>query len=132
MKGTTKIDSLGTINLSDVSIGVGQLEVHIPIEDVSKQLDKTFDECTADYIKKHGNVKSCDELNYDVRVVFSCGGFVSGNSDTEFNLFIIVWQKVDDMTAEFYEQIPVTFDNEDTKKIKRVIWDSLGEALFNL
>ncbi len=132
MKGTTKIDSLGTINLSGVSIGDGQLEVHIPIEDVSKQLDKIFDECTADYMKKHGNVKSSDDLNYDVRVVFSCGGFVSGNGDTEFNLFIIVWQKEDEMTAEFYEQIPVTFDSEDTKKIKRVIWDSLGEALFNL
>lgn len=137
MKGTTKINNLGIINLSGVSLGDGQIEVHIPIENVSKQLDKIFDECTADYMKKHENVKSCDELNYDVRIVFACGGFVSGNrNNSEFNLFIIVWQKLDDETgedtAEFYDEIPVAFNDEDSKKIKRIIWDCLGEALFNL
>lgn len=132
MIGTTKLDSLGTIDLSGVSIGDGQLEVHIPINDVSKQLEKIFDECTADYMKKHENVNSCDDLNYDVRVVFSCGGFALGNSDSDFKLFVIVWQENDDMSAEYYEEIQVTFNDEDAKKMKRVIWDGLGEALFNL
>lgn len=137
MRGTTKLDSLGTIDLSDVSIGNGQLEVHIPIENGTKQMQEIFDECTADYMKKHGNVKSYNELNYDVRVVFSRGGFVYGNrNNAEFNLLVIVWQKSDDITgkdtAEFYEEIAVDFNSADAKKIKRVIWESLGEALFNL
>ena len=137
MKGTAKIKTLGTINLSGVSVGHGQIEVHIPIENVSDQLDRVFDECTADYMKTYGDVESCSELNFDVRVVFSCGGFVFGNRNhAEFNLLIIVWQKSDDTTgrdtAKFYEEITVLFDSEDTKKIKRIIWDGLGEALFCL
>ena len=57
-------------------------------------------------------------------------------NEAEFNLMLIVWQKSDDGTgedtAEFYEDIPITFDEEDAKKIKKVIWDGLGKALFNL
>lgn len=133
MKGTTKIKNLGTVNLSGVSIGDGQLEVHVPIDDVAEQLDKVFDECTADYIKKHSNVRSAEELFFDVRVIFSCGGFRWGNKDeAEFKLMLIVWQKSDEETAEFYEDIPISFDEEDAKRIKKVIWDGLGETLFNL
>ncbi len=137
MKGSTKIKNLGTINLSGVSVGNGQIEVHIPVEDVSGQLDRILDECTSDYMSAYKDVKSASELNFDVRVVFSCGGFVFGNrNNAEFNLFIIVWQKSDDITgrdtAKFYEDVPVAFGTGDTKKIKRIIWDGLGEAMFNL
>ena len=75
MKGTTKIKNLGTVNLSGISIGDGYIEVHIPIDDATDQMERVFDECIADYIKKHDNVESADELMFDVRVVFSCGGF---------------------------------------------------------
>ena len=133
MKGTTKIKNLGTVNLSGVSVGDGQIEVHVPIDDVSEQLNKVFDECVADYIKKHSNVGSAGELFFDVRVVFYCGCFRYGNKDeAEFSLILIVWQKSDEDTAEFYEDIPITFDAEDARKIKKVIWDGLGETLFNL
>lgn len=137
MKGTAKIKGLGTVNLSGVSIGNGQIEVHIPVEDVSGQLDRVLDECTSDYMKTYKDVRSGSELNFDVRVVFSYGStaFENGNN-AEFNLFIIVWQQSDDITgrdtAKFYEEIPVAFDSVDTNKIKRIIWDGLGKAVFNL
>lgn len=137
MKGTAKIKGLGTINLSGVSIGNGQIEVHIPVEDVSGRLDRVLDECTSDYMKTYKDVRSGSELNFDVRVVFSYGSttFENGNN-AEFNLFIIVWQQSDDITgrdtAKFYEEIPVAFDSVDTNKIKRIIWDGLGKAMFNL
>lgn len=31
-----------------------------------------------------------------------------------------------------YDEIPLTLNDEDSKKIKKIIWDGLGEALFNL
>ncbi|MEY8433240.1 hypothetical protein AALC75_22525 [Lachnospiraceae bacterium 48-42] len=132
MMGTTKIENLGVINLSDVAVKNGQLEVHIPIEIISEEFDRILDECTADYMKKYRNVKSCNELNYDIRVVFSCGSWVSDDNEIEFSLIVIVWQKVDDMTAEFYEEIPVTLDGKSLDKIKRVIWDALGKMLLGI
>lgn len=137
MKGTTKIKNLGTIILENVSIDDGQIEVHLPIDDVAEQLDKVLDECTKEYKTKYNNVKSSIELNFDIRVIFSCGGFRYGNKDeAEFKLFVIVWQKSDDEngrnTAEFYEDIPVYFDTEDAKEIKRIIWHKLGEIFLNL
>lgn len=137
MRGTTKIKNLGIVNLDGVSIGNGQIEVHVPIADAAEQLDKVIDECTIRYMACHKNVKLNEELNFDVRVVFSCGGFRLSNKDeAEFNLLIIVWQKSDHETGkdttEFYEEIPVSFNDSDSKRIKKIIWDGLGEALFNL
>lgn len=137
MRGTTKIENLGVVDLDGVSIGDGRIEVHVPIADVAEQLDKVLDECITHYMKQYKNVKSDEELNFDVHVIFSCGGFRNANKDeAEFELLIIIWQKSDDEscsdTAEFYEEIPVVFSEADSKKIKKIIWDGLGEALFNL
>ena len=70
-------------------------------------------------------------INFDVRVVFSCGNFVSDDEKRsgDFKLLIIVWN---DSADEFYEDIPVSFDTEDSKKIKKIIWDEIGKVLFNL
>lgn len=137
MRRTTVIENLGTVNLEGVRIGSGQIEVHVPIDMASEQLDKVTDECVNNYMKQYQNVKSEEELNFDVRVVFSCGSFRNANKDeAEFNLLIIIWQKSDDETendtTEFYEEIPVSFNSEDSKKIRKIIWDGIGEVLFNL
>ena len=137
MRRTAVIENLGTVNLEGVSIGSGQIEVHVPIDMADEQLDKVTDECVNNYMKQYQNVKSEEELNFDVRVVFSCGSFRNANKDeAEFNLLIIIWQKSDDKTGndttEFYEEIPVSFNDEDSKKIKKIIWDGIGEVLFNL
>lgn len=66
-----------------------------------------------------------------IRVVFSCGNFVLDDEkrNGDFKLLIIVWN---DSADEFYEDIPVSFDTEDSKKIKKIIWDEIGKVLFNL
>lgn len=137
MKGTTKIKSLGMIDLDGVSIGDGHIEVHVPIKDVSKQLDKVFNDCTDNYMRKFKNVKSSDELYFDVRIIFSSGSFRNSVKDeSEFTLTIIVWQKSDEKTGkdtpEFYDEIPVSFNERDTRKVKKIIWDGLGAMLLNL
>ena len=136
MKGTTNFKSLGVVELDGVCINGGQIEVHMPVDEVSEQLKNVLDECVKSYAEKHTGVVM-EDLNFDVRVVLSCGNFcMNVGNESEFNLFIVVWQKKDEETgkdtAEFFEEIPVSFSAEESKRIKKIIWDSLGELLFNL
>lgn len=130
MKATTVIKNLGTIILKDVSLGDGQIEVHLPIDDMSDSLEKILDDCMDDFMKKN-KLTSDDGINFDVRVVFSCGNFVSDDEKRsgDFKLLIIVWN---DSRDEFYEDIPVSFDTEDSRKIKKIIWNEIGKVFFNL
>ena len=130
MKSTTVIKNLGTIILKDVCLGDGQIEVHLPIDDVSDSLNKIMDDCKEDF-KKKNKLTSDEGIYFDVRVVFSCGNFVSDveKRSGDFNLLVIVWN---DSADEFYEDIPVSFDIEDAKKIKKIVWDEIGKVLFNL
>ena len=130
MKGTTVIKNLGTIILKDICLGDGQIEVHLPIDDVSDSLNKIMDDCKEDF-KKKNKLTSDEGIYFDIRVVFSCGNFVSDDEkrNGDFKLLIIVWN---DSADEFYEDIPVSFDPEDSKKIKKIIWDEIGKVLFNL
>ena len=128
MNGTTKFKSLGVVDLEGASIGDGQIEVHMPVEEVSKQLKKVLDGCTEDYLKKRKNVNVGD-LNYDIRVVLACGNFCRDNGKgVEFSLLVTVWE--DNGYAEIYDEIPVSFTEEESKKVKKILWDKLGELLF--
>lgn len=128
MNGTTKFKSLGVVDLEGASIGDGQIEVHMPVEEVSKQLKKVLDGCAEDYLKKRKNV-NVEDLNYDIRVVLACGSFYRGNGkEVEFSLLVTVWE--DNGYAEIYDDIPVSFTEEETKRVKKILWDKLGELLF--
>ena len=130
MNATTVIKNLGTIILKDVCLGDGQIEVHLPIDDVSDSLNKIMDDCKEDF-KKKNKLTSDEGIYFDIRVVFSCGNFVSDDEkrNGDFKLLIIVWN---DSADEFYEDIPVSFDTEDSKKIKKIIWNEIGKIFFNL
>ncbi len=129
MERTTVIKNLGTVVLKDVSLGDGQIEIHLPIECVSDSLEKVLDNCMEDFKSKH-TTKSDNDVSFDVRVVFSCGDFrTSKKNEAEFTLLVIVWNE---SATEFYDDIPVSFDEEDSKKIKKIIWDEIGKTLFNI
>ena len=61
MEGTTKFKSLGVVDLDGASIGDGQIEVHMPIDEAAEQLEKVLDKCTEDYLKEHKNVSQYTE-----------------------------------------------------------------------
>ncbi|MDR1772417.1 MAG: hypothetical protein LBS02_17555 [Hungatella sp.] len=132
MRGTTKIKDIGTVNLEGVSIGSGQIEVHVPLNVVKGQLDKILDNCLEDFSKHYTNVEE-SEINIDVNVVLSFGAFRESNIDeAEFTLLVYVWQDSNNDNVKTYDEIPLTLNDEDSKKIKKIIWDGLGETLFNL
>ncbi|WP_024348137.1 hypothetical protein [Lacrimispora indolis] len=132
MRGTTKIKDIGTVNLEGVCIENGQIEVHVPVKAVRGQLDKVLDGCLEDFSKHYPDVEE-SEINIDVNVVLSFGAFRESNIDkAEFTLLVYVWQDSNDDNVKTYDEIPLTLNDEDSKKIKKIIWDGLGEALFNL
>lgn len=129
MKGTTKIKNLGTIDLKDVSVENGRIEVYIPIKAEEGELKQTLTQCTSSYMKTYPDIEESD-LYFETNVVFSFGEF--GSTSPDFTLFVIIWQKEDESKAEYYDEIPITFSEEDEKKIKRIIWNGLGKILFHI
>lgn len=133
MKERTTFNNLGQVNLAGISVEDGRIELHLPIAETAEPLEKILDFCTGDYIKKHTDIDSYKELNYDVRMALSWGGSnVENEREIEISLFIIVWQSTDEKTgedtAEFYGDMPVALDEEDTEKIKAIARDILHKT----
>ncbi|MCC8015426.1 MAG: hypothetical protein LIO87_09535 [Eubacterium sp.] len=129
MKGTTKIEGLGTVNLDNVSVDDGSIEVHIPLKDVDNELVELMDVCQADFNKVYPDVDNKD-ICFDVNIIFSFGGFT--RLQPEFELSMFVWNEKDEQQVKCYSDIPVTLKPDSQKKIKRIIWDGLGKTLFNI
>lgn len=136
MKKITTFKNLGQVNLTGISIENGRIEMHLPIADTAEPLNRVLDFCTRDYIKKYNNVDSYKELNYDVRVVLSWSGFnVDNEKEIEITLFVIVWQSADEKTgqdtAEFYDDMPVALDEEDTERLKEIVSNVFRKTFFD-
>ena len=122
----TIIEELGTVELDNVKVENGIIEIHMPLANVGKSSDLIIDKCLQDFKKNHPDVKS-DEVCFDFRLIFSFGF-----ENPEFTVEVIAWKESDEDEVEFYEDIPITLSTAATKQVKRIIWDKLGEALFNL
>ena len=68
MKQTIK--EIGTINVESLEVAEGQLEMRMPVEVISEQLDTTLDELFAKFQKDHPKVAS-ENIAYEARMVFS-------------------------------------------------------------
>lgn len=134
MTGITKIENHRTINLSGMKTGDNNIEIHIPVDCLSGQLNSVLGDCLNNYMTKHKNVTSMDELCLDAKIIISCDGFCS-LTDFGYSLFVTVWQVSDGSkgmdTTEYYEDIPLSFDSNETKKIKQAVWNTLGIVLLN-
>ena len=138
MMGITKIDRIRASSLSNLKTGDSQMEVHVPTDVLSNQLNDTLVECMRKYMGKHKNVKSTDELCLDARIVFLCDAACSNakGQGVEYALYIAVWQITDEVTgedtAELYKCAPVSFGGGDSEKVRLIVWNALGAVLFSL
>lgn len=127
MKRNT-IKNLGTISIDKLEIIGSTIEVFIPIEASSDELDAVLEKCKARYKEDHPEIEN---VSFNVNLVFSMG-----YANPEFELQILVFD--DDADGETYEAYDSFFVgdielSEDLKtQIKKVMWDKLGETLFNL
>lgn len=126
MMNTQTIKEIGTINVEGLEVAEGQLEMRIPVEVISQQLDKKLDELFADFKKCHPKVTS-ENIAYEARIVFSLNRY-----NPEFSLMLIIFDAENQDTAEIWDELEITLSEDAKKQFRKIAWDKLGEALFNL
>lgn len=125
MKKAT-IKEIGTININAVEVAEGTIEMRVPVEVISEQMNATLDRLFDDYCQKNPQVNPKD-VCYEARLIFQFR-----RSNPEFSLTLIVFDKDDIGTDEIWDELEVTLSEEAKKQFRKIAWDKLGEALFNL
>lgn len=122
-----KINNLGTMNIESLEVSNGQMEVFIPVEVISDELDAVLEKCAENFRVHHPEV---EKPSFNLRLVFSFG-----YANPEFELLVIMY---DEESADKFEEYDSSFvgdielSEEQRKQIKKVMWDKLGETLLNL
>lgn len=124
MKQTIK--EIGTINVEGLEVAEGAIEMRMPVEVISEHLDTKLDEIF-DYYKKNNPQINQDNIFYEARLVFQFG-----RSNPEFSLMLIVFDKDYKGSDEIWDELEVTLSEDAKKQFRKIAWDKLGEALFNL
>lgn len=122
----TTISEVGTINVERLELAEGQLEMRIPVEVISQQMDKKLDELYADYTKNHPKTPA-ENIFYESRLVFSLN-----RNNPEFSLMLIVFDGENEDKAEIWDELQVTLSEEQKKQFRKLAWEKLGETLFNI
>lgn len=126
MKRNT-IKNLGIISIDKLEVIGGTIEVFIPVEASSDELDAVLERCKARYKEDHPEIEN---VSFNVNLVFSMG-----YANPEFELQILVFDDDNGETIEEYDSYCVgniELSEDQKKQIKKVMWDKLGETLFNL
>lgn len=124
MKKTIK--EIGTINIDTVEVAEGAIEMRVPVEAISKEMDATLDKLFKDFEKSYPEVKK-DNITYEARMVFSFNRY-----NPEFSLMLIIFDAENQDTAEIWDGLEVTLSEDAKKQFRKIAWNKLGEALFNL
>lgn len=124
MKKTIK--EIGIINIDAVEVAEGAIEMRVPVEAISKEMDATLDKLFKDFEKSYPEVKK-DNIAYEARMVFSFNRY-----NPEFSLMLIIFDAENQDTAEIWDGLEVTLSEDAKKQFRKIAWNKLGEALFNL
>ena len=124
MKKTIK--EIGTINIDAVEVAEGAIEMRVPVEAISKEMNATLDKLFKDFEKSYPEVKK-DNITYEARMVFSFNRY-----NPEFSLMLIIFDAENQETAEIWDGLEVTLSEDAKKQFRQIAWNKLGEALFNL
>lgn len=122
----TTISEVGTINVEQLELAEGQLEMRIPVEVISQQMDKKLDDLFEDYKKNHPKTPA-ENMFYESRLVFSLN-----RNNPEFSLMLIVFDEENQGEAEIWDELQVTLSEEQKTQFRKLAWEKLGETLFNI
>lgn len=120
------IKEVGTINVEDLRVAEGSIEMRMPVEVISEQLDMKLDDIYESYKKSNPEIKH-EDIFYEARLVFQFG-----RENPEFSLMLIVFDKDSKGSDEIWDELEVTLSEEAKKQFRKIAWNKLGEALFNL
>ena len=121
-----KIEEIGTFDLSEVEVSSGQLELHVPIVSESSQVEDIINRYMERYKKQYPEAKE-DKTFFDFRLVYSFG-----YNNPEFQINLCIWQETElgeQIKLEIYDVV-FKINPKDSKYIKKLIWDKLGEVIF--
>lgn len=122
---TQVIKEIGTINIEEVEVCDGQLEIHVPVNVISSQMEKILDFCMNHFKQKYPDVEN---PNFDVRLMFSFG-----YDNPEFELMIYIFEDADSgNNVEFFDGFKVEISEDTARQIKRIAWNKLGDAILGL
>lgn len=124
MKQTIK--EIGTINIDSINVAEGAIEMRIPVEVISEQLDSKLDEIYECFYKSNPQVNPKD-VYYEARLVFQFG-----RANNDFSLMLIVFDSNNMDNAEIWDELEVTLLEDVKKQLKKIAWDKLGEAILDL
>lgn len=118
------IKEIGTINIENFEVAEGIIEMRMPIEVVSEQMDNALDKVFEDFEDSYPEVES---PVYEARLVFHFG-----HANPEFSMMIIVFDADDEDKMTMWDELKVTLSDEVRKYCRKVVWEKLGEALFSM
>lgn len=124
MKQTIK--EIGTINMERLNVAEGAIEMRIPVEVISEQMDSKLDEIYEYFYKKNPQVNPKD-VYYEARLVFQFG-----RANNDFSLMLIVFDSNNMDSAEIWDELEVTLSEDVKKQFRKIAWDKLGEAILDL
>ena len=119
-----EINEIGTINIENFEVAEGIIEMRMPIEVVSEQMDNSLDKVFEDFKDSYPEVES---PVYEARLVFHLG-----HANPEFSMMIIVFDADDEDKMVMWDELKVTLSDEARKHFRKVAWDKLGEILFSM
>ena len=128
-----KINGIGEVNMSKVSMyPAGMFTVHIGFDDIGKDADVILEECERRYKERYPQVDAEKDTYFDFNIVHN----MNLECEPEFTACVYIWQKSDEETGvdtcECYEDFILKLDDKGKDTVKRIIWQKLGESLFNL
>lgn len=126
MKATT-IKEIGVFNVEGLEVTEGRLEIRVPVDVVSEDLDKNLDKFFKDFSEHHPKVKE-ENISFEARIIFDFGNC----NNPEFSLELIIFDSENHRAVEFWDELEITLSEDAKKQFRRIAWQKFGEAILNL
>ena len=125
MKATT-IKEIGVFNVEGLEVTEGRLEIRVPVDVVSEDLNNNLDKFFKDFSEHHPKVQK-DNISFEARIIFDFG-----YNNPEFSLELIIFDSKNHRTVEFWDELEITLSEDAKKQLRRIAWQKFGEAILNL
>lgn len=120
------IKEIGTFKIESLNVAEGCIEMRMPVDVISKQLDAKLDEVFAYYKTKNPTIKN-EDICFEARLVFQFGRL-----NPDVSLMLIIFDKDEKGIDEIWDELKVTISDADKKQLKKIAWEKLGDVLFEL
>lgn len=121
------IKGIGTFDLEKVKVENGEIEIYMPLDKMETSTDQILEKCLCIFQRRNPDVIE-NNIMWDLRLIFSFG-----RNEPIFTLGVYMWNKEDEeRTMEFYNGFNITIRKDDSKLIKRLLWEHIGQVFLGI